>query len=99
MPQPLEASLHAAQVAADVAIVGIPDSHFGECISVVIVKDPTHCTPTLRQLQQIVEREHGHHAIPRSLFVADEFPRTGSGKLNRNELKNQIMRGELAASS
>lgn len=99
MPQPLEATLHEAHVAADVAIVGTPDTHFGESISVVVIKDPSLPAPQLSQLQELVEKEHGHHAIPRHLFFTEQFPRTSSGKLNRNKLKEQIAHGELTTAS
>ncbi|HHY07345.1 MAG: AMP-binding protein [Lawsonella sp.] len=99
MPQPLEASLQSAGLARDVAITGEPDSHFGECVVAIVIPHPNRPAPTLQEIQGVVEREHGRHAVPRRLYLAQHFPRTGSGKLNRNELKNQIARGELPSAS
>lgn len=91
LPQPLEDTLRNAGIAADIAIIGLPDQHFGERIAAVAIPHPTAPSPTLHHIQQVVEKAHGHHAIPRELHLVEGFPRTASGKLDRRELVRQIL--------
>jgi acyl-CoA synthetase (AMP-forming)/AMP-acid ligase II len=85
-PRMVEIVLEAHPSVAEVAVVGVPDSHWGESVKAVVV---------LRAGMDISEQELidfcrdklGGFQRPRSVDFLDALPRTASGKVMRRALR------------
>jgi len=74
---------------AEAAVVGLPHEHWGEAVvAAVLFKDGqsaeestllAHCRQRLSSFK-----------VPKKLVVLDEFPRTGSGKVQKHRLRSQL---------
>jgi acyl-CoA synthetase (AMP-forming)/AMP-acid ligase II len=81
-----DAILAACPELREVAVVGVPDAHWGENVCAVIVLrpgstlDPTELTDRVRQ------RLAGFK-VPRHVVVLDELPRNATGKVLKQQLR------------
>jgi len=74
----------------EVAVVGIPDTEWGEqAIAVVIPADSDHF-PTYEALKRYLESRVESYKIPKSIAVRDQLPKTPVGKIKRIELKKEL---------
>jgi fatty-acyl-CoA synthase len=77
---------------AEVAVVGVPDEHWGEAVAAFVVRKPggdldesgviEHCRQNLASYKK-----------PRHVFFIEELPRTSVGKVSKEVLRQ---RGEMA---
>ena len=73
---------------AEVVVVGLPHARWSEAITAVVVPkpgteiDPEKLTVALR------ERLDGYK-VPKAVIVADELPRTSTGKIQKNVVRDQ----------
>ncbi len=78
---------------ADMALVSMPDERLGErgCLFVTANKD---CLLTFRQMVSFLKSQNlAVQYIPERLEIIDEMPRTASGKIQKNILRDRA--GEL----
>jgi cyclohexanecarboxylate-CoA ligase len=81
---------------ADVAVVGVPDDVLGERACAIVVPAAGR-TPGLTELTGfLLTYEIAKHKLPEYLLVADELPRTASGKVQKFVLRARAA-SELAA--
>jgi acetyl-CoA synthetase len=89
-PGEIEDALRAHSAVRDAVVVGEPDVERGQQIKAVVqLRDPAADPPpglTL-ELQDLVRAQVGRHAYPRSVEYLDEFPRTVTGKVRRDQLR------------
>lgn len=74
---------------ADVAVFGLPDSHWGESLMAVVVLRPSHTTSE----QELLEFARSHLAgfkLPKRLEFLDALPKTATGKVQKTELRKQF---------
>jgi fatty-acyl-CoA synthase len=84
---------------AEVAIVGLPDSVYGEVVSAWIVPRPGAAV-TPDEIRAFCRGQIAHFKIPHYVDVVDQLPKTVTGKVRKQELKAQgITRYGLAASA
>ena len=89
-PREVEEFLHTHSDIADVQVIGVPDPRYGEELMAWIIP---------REGAAIAEREvrefcHGkiaHYKIPRYVRVADEFPMTVTGKIQKFKLREMAI--------
>ena len=88
-PAEIEAVLYAHPQVLDVAVFGIPDDEWGECVY-AIVQPKAGETIDLDELAAFVEPLLARYKRPRAYEVRDELPRTESGKLLKRVLRDEF---------
>jgi len=92
-PRELEELLFAHDAVAEVAVVGLPDDRLGETVGAFVRPAPGHEIDKNELFSYL--REHlAPHKTPRHWFTVDEFPLTGSGKIQKFRLREQWEDGE-----
>jgi long-chain acyl-CoA synthetase len=77
----------------EVAVVGAPDERFGECIVAVIAPRPGHVV-TEADVLQVCSQELADFKKPRRIVFVDELPKTGSGKIQRRQVREPFWAAE-----
>ncbi len=79
----------------DVAVLGLPDPAWGEIVAAVVVPADPGGVPDPDNLHRLCREQLAPHKTPVRWFVASELPLTGSGKIQKFRLRDQIARSEL----
>jgi acyl-CoA synthetase (AMP-forming)/AMP-acid ligase II len=87
-PVEVEEALAQHADVADVAVVGVPDAHWGEAIKALIVRRPG-ARPAPDNLIAFARERLAGYKLPRSVDFVDELPRTPSGKVLKRELRER----------
>ena len=85
----MEQAIISHPVIADVAVIGIPDDKWGEALRAFVVLAPGN------EADENVEASVIDHCrglvagfkVPRDYRIIDELPRTSTGKVKKNELR------------
>jgi acyl-CoA synthetase (AMP-forming)/AMP-acid ligase II len=85
----IEAVLRTASGVADAAIVGKPDPVLGERVVAFIIPAEGG-PPDPGALQDHVGAHLAHFKVPEEIFFVDSFPRTGTGKIIKKQIREQI---------
>jgi fatty-acyl-CoA synthase len=78
----------------DVAVVGLPDPTWGEIVGAVFVAHADE-VPDAAELHAFCRLHLAPHKTPVRWFATAELPLTGSGKIQKFRLRDQIDQGEL----
>jgi fatty-acyl-CoA synthase len=79
----------------DVTVLGLPDPVWGEVVAAVVVPaDPGH-VPPVGELHALCRANLAPHKTPTRWFTAAELPLTGSGKIQKFRLREQIGQAAL----
>ena len=87
-PAEIEAVLHAHPAVEDCAVVGVPDSEWGESLKAVVKLHPGSDAGEAELIGFVGERLASHKR-PRSVDFVDEFPRDAAGKLIKRILRDR----------
>lgn len=71
---------------ASVAVIGVTDTKWGE-IPRAIVVPVEGCIVTAEQILEHLDGKLARYKIPRSVVLADDLPRTASGKIRKADLR------------
>jgi acyl-CoA synthetase (AMP-forming)/AMP-acid ligase II len=74
---------------AQVAVVGIPSSQWGEAVSAFVVLKNGAVT-TVEELVTHCRNRIAGYKVPKSIVIADKFPTTASGKILKRALRNVL---------
>ncbi len=80
---------------AEVAVVGVPDHHWGE-IAVCFFRPASGAPPPREELVAHVRRHLAAPKTPAQWIVVDGFPLTGSGKIQKFVLRERFIAGEFS---
>jgi acyl-CoA synthetase (AMP-forming)/AMP-acid ligase II len=88
-PAEIEAALEHHPAILDVAVFGVPDEEWGESVYALVVAKPGE--PLEAADVVAYARKHlAGYKIPRQVGFTDEIPRTGSGKILKRVLRDQV---------
>ena len=87
VPREIEEVLHGAPGVKEAAAVGVPDEILGAVVHAHVAAQPGH------ELDEGALRRHcaqhlEDHMVPKRVFVHEELPRIGSGKIDKRSLKS-----------
>jgi acyl-CoA synthetase (AMP-forming)/AMP-acid ligase II len=90
-PAEIENELLAHPLIDAVAVLGLPDEIRGELVCAVVQRSPTHRDVTLEEICEFLDdRGLMKQKWPERLYILDEFPLTGLGKVAKRELARQL---------
>jgi fatty-acyl-CoA synthase len=89
-PREVEEFLYGHPDIADVQVVGVPDTRYGEELC-ACVRLRAGSTLTIEALRAHCEGRLARFKIPRWLVVVDEFPMTVTGKVQKYKLRDQAI--------
>ena len=87
-PQEAENVLAGHPSVADVAVIGVPDPHWGE-VGMAVVVPAKGAGPTLEALHEFAAGALARFKLPKHLVLVDELPRNVTGKVSRDALKGR----------
>jgi fatty-acyl-CoA synthase len=88
-PREIEEYLYAHPDIADVQVIGVPDSKYGEELMAWIVMRPGAEPLTAEAVRQFCSGRLAHYKVPRYVHLVDEFPMTVTGKIRKAEMREQ----------
>lgn len=90
-PTEIEESLASHESVVDAGVIGVPDEERGEVPKafVVLTANATANVPLKEELQQHVRDKLAKYEYPRKIEFLDELPKTPTGKIQRNQLRNR----------
>lgn len=78
---------------ADVAVVGVPDPVWGERIAAVVRPRHQHAPPARSDLHALCREVLAPAKTPADWYIADGFPLTGSGKVQKFRVRELLADG------
>ncbi|MEU6602835.1 class I adenylate-forming enzyme family protein [Streptomyces flaveolus] len=91
-PTEVENAIFSLPAVAEVAVVGIPDSVWGESLKAIIVRRPGH-ELTADEVVAACTSQLAAYKKPRSVEFVDQLPKTASGKIMRRQLRERYWQG------
>ena len=73
---------------AEVVVIGLPHDYWTEAITAVIVPKPGETVDEATLIAALKQRLDGYK-VPKSVIVADELPRTSTGKVQKNVVRQR----------
>ncbi len=87
-PKEIEERIDALPGVAESAVIGLPDSDFGEAVTAVVVARPGQVLREADIIAALKEQIAGFK-VPKRVFVADDLPRNAMGKVEKNVLRRR----------
>lgn len=91
-PKELEEILFAHEAVGEVAVVGLPDDKWGETVGAFVRPAPGH-TVDKNELFALMRETLAPHKTPKQWFAVEDFPMTGSGKIQKFKLRQDWLDG------
>ncbi|PQZ94687.1 p-hydroxycinnamoyl-CoA synthetase [Arthrobacter sp. MYb227] len=85
-PAEVEQAIMELDSVAAVAVIGVPDATWGEIPRAVVVVREGHSVDAEKILAHL-DGKLARYKIPRTVVLADELPRTASGKIRKADLR------------
>lgn len=70
----------------EAAVIGTPDSKWGEIVTAIVVLKPTHKL-SIEEIQAFCREKLAGYKIPRIIEIIDQLPRNASGKVQKFKLR------------
>ncbi|MFC5369910.1 AMP-binding protein [Arcanobacterium bovis] len=95
-PSEVESAVRDMPGVVDVAVVGMPADSFGESVVAALVLEPG-AKVDLEAVRRWTEGKLSHYAMPKSIAIFDDLPRSQLGKVMRKNVKEQLQHFELSS--
>lgn len=95
-PSQVEDAIKSMPGVRDVAVVGMPDEDRGESVVAVLVLEPG-ARVDLDSVRRWTADKLSHYAMPRSIAIRDDLPRSQIGKVMRRVVREDLANYELTA--
>ena len=92
-PAEVESAIYGHPDVADVAVIGVPDSKWGEAVKAVVVKKPGR-DPRPDDIIAYARERIAGFKTPKSVDFIEALPRNPSGKILRRELREPYWAGK-----
>ena len=89
-PAEVENAIYGHPSVAEVAVVGVPDSRWGETVRAVVVPKPG-ATIEADEVIAWARQRIASYKVPRSIEVVDALPKNASGKVLRREVRARVL--------
>jgi acyl-CoA synthetase (AMP-forming)/AMP-acid ligase II len=89
-PLEIESVIYSHPDILEAAVIGVPDSQWGEALKAVIVLKPA-VRLSAEALQQFCKERLAAYKVPKSVEFRDSLPHTEVGKVNKVKLKEMIL--------
>ncbi len=90
-PTEIEAVIAELDVVSEAAVIAIPDAQWGECGLAYVVPVPgAQVTP--EAVIAHVRSRLARYKAPKQVIIAESLPRTASGKLQKNVLRERAIK-------
>ncbi|WNG86050.1 acyl-CoA ligase FadD12 [Mycobacterium sp. ITM-2016-00317] len=86
-PIEVEKTIVAHPAVAEAAVLGVDDEQYGQRLAAFVVPAAGH-TVTVDDLKKHVRENLANYKVPRDITITDELPRSSTGKILRNELRD-----------
>ena len=94
-PREIEDRLIDHPAVSEVAVLGLPDDYWGERVVAVVTATDPATPPSMAELVDWCRGTLARHKIPAAWYLTGSFPLTGSGKIQKFMLRDQILEGHL----
>lgn len=74
---------------SEAAVVGVPHDRWGEAITANVILLPG-ASATAEELVEYCKANIGGFKVPKAIMVVDEFPRTGTGKIQKHLIRKNL---------
>jgi acyl-CoA synthetase (AMP-forming)/AMP-acid ligase II len=88
----VEDALYKHPAVLEAAVIGVPDERWGERVHAIVVLKPGQGVAGA-ELSDFCRRHIAGYKIPRSVEFAEALPKTGSGKIQKSELREKYWQG------
>ncbi|MGB3208592.1 MAG: 2-succinylbenzoate--CoA ligase, partial [Crinalium sp.] len=92
-PTEVEASILATKLVKDIAVLGLPDKHWGQVVTAVYV--PINLEVSNDILQNLITNKISKFKQPKYWIAVDKLPRNQQGKINRKQLEKIAIAWQL----
>jgi acetyl-CoA synthetase len=90
-PEEIEENLASHAAVADVGVIGVPDDQRGEVPNAFVVAEGEAESSALKQtLEERVKERLAPYEYPRRIEFIDELPKTSTGKVRRESLRDRV---------
>lgn len=86
-PREIEEYLYQMKGIKDVQVAGIPSKRYGEIVGAFIILEDGVSLDEI-DVRDFCKNKIARYKIPKHIFFLDEFPMTGSGKIQKYKLKD-----------
>ncbi len=90
-PTEIEAVIAELDVVSEAAVIAVPDPQWGEAGLAYVVPVPG-ATVTPQQIIEHVRSRLARFKTPKRVIIAEHLPRTASGKLQKNLIREQAIK-------
>jgi acyl-CoA synthetase len=92
----IEDALHHHAAIREVAVVSMPHERLGEGVCAVVILAEGHSQLSLEELARFTDEQGlARQKIPERVVLVDDLPRTPSGKVRKDVLRQQLKEGKL----
>lgn len=92
-PAEIEGCLADHEIVAEACAFGLPDDRLGEIVAVIVIARSSLPADAIDQFHTHASQHLTPHKIPQRWFVADELPKTPTGKVRKFALPDLIAQG------